>query len=41
MRSWLARRLDLLAAVRLPETAFKANAGTEVVTDILIHAEAR
>ena len=36
VRSWLARRLDLLAAVRLPETAFKANAGTEVVTDILI-----
>ena len=41
VRSWLARRLDLLAAVRLPETAFKANAGTEVVTDILIHAEAQ
>ena len=35
VRSWLAHRLDLLAAVRLPETAFKANAGTEVVTDIL------
>ncbi len=35
VRSWLGRRLDLLAAVRLPETAFKANAGTEVVTDIL------
>jgi hypothetical protein len=35
VRSWLGRRLDLLAAIRLPETAFKANAGTEVVTDIL------
>ncbi|MBI1793437.1 MAG: hypothetical protein HYR70_04515 [Chloroflexi bacterium] len=36
VRKWLARRLDLLAAVRLPNTAFKENAGTEVVTDILI-----
>ncbi len=36
VRAWLARHLDLLAAVRLPETAFKDNAGTEVVTDILI-----
>ncbi|MGA7192872.1 MAG: DEAD/DEAH box helicase family protein [Anaerolineales bacterium] len=35
VRCWIARRLNLLAAVRLPETAFKANAGTEVVTDIL------
>ena len=34
-RRWLAERMDLLAAVRLPCTAFKANAGTEVVTDIL------
>ena len=36
VRSWLARRLDLLAAVRLPETAFEENASTKVVTDILI-----
>jgi N12 class adenine-specific DNA methylase len=36
VRAWLARRLDLLAAVRLPDSAFKANAGTEVVTDILV-----
>ena len=36
VRSWLARHLDLLAAVRLPNTAFKANAGTEVVTDVII-----
>ncbi len=35
VRQWLARRLDLLAAVRLPCTAFKVNAGTEVVTDVL------
>jgi N12 class adenine-specific DNA methylase len=36
VRKWLARHLDLLAAVRLPNDAFKANAGTEVVTDILV-----
>ena len=36
VRSWLARRFDLLAAVRLPETAFEENAGTKVITDILI-----
>jgi hypothetical protein len=35
VREWLAERTDLLAAVRLPDTTFKANAGTEVVTDIL------
>ena len=34
-RSYLARRANLLGAIRLPQTAFKANAGTEVVTDIL------
>ena len=36
VRKWLARRFDLRAAVRLPETAFEENAGTKVVTDILI-----
>lgn len=36
VRQWLARRLELLAAVRLPDNAFRKNAGTEVVTDILI-----
>jgi hypothetical protein len=36
VRKWLARRFDLLAALRLPETAFEENAGTKVVTDILI-----
>jgi hypothetical protein len=35
-REWLAEHMDLLAAVRLPYTAFKDNAGTEVVTDILL-----
>lgn len=35
-RRWLANRFDLLTAVRLPETAFVENAGTSVVTDILI-----
>ena len=34
-REWVAKRANLLGAVRLPETAFKNNAGTEVVTDIL------
>ena len=36
IREYLARRAELLAAVRLPDTAFVANAGTQVVTDILI-----
>ena len=35
IREYLARRAELLAAVRLPDTAFAANAGTQVVTDIL------
>ena len=34
-RKYLAERADLLGAIRLPNNAFKANAGTEVVTDIL------
>lgn len=34
-RKYLADRADLLGAIRLPQTAFKENAGTEVVTDIL------
>ena len=34
-RKHLAERADLLGAVRLPNNAFKANAGTEVVSDIL------
>jgi len=36
IREYLARRAELLAAVRLPDTAFVANAGTQVVTDIII-----
>lgn len=35
IRRHLAAHADLLGAVRLPNTAFKANAGTEVTTDIL------
>lgn len=36
VREYIAKRADLLGAIRLPDTAFKGNAGTEVVTDILI-----
>ena len=35
VRRYLAERAKLLGAVRLPNTAFKANAGTEVTTDII------
>ena len=35
VRRYLAERADLLGAIRLPNTAFKGNAGTEVTTDIL------
>ena len=35
-RKWIAERANLIGGVRLPNTAFKENAGTEVVTDILI-----
>ena len=35
VRKYLAERAELLGAVRLPNTAFKANAGTEVTSDIL------
>ena len=35
VRKYLAQRAELLGAVRLPNNAFKANAGTEVTTDIL------
>ena len=35
LRKHLSEHADLLGAVRLPNTAFKANAGTEVTTDIL------
>ena len=34
-RKHLAERADLLGAIRLPNNAFKANAGTEVVSDII------
>ena len=36
VRRYIMQRADLLGAIRLPDTAFKGNAGTEVVTDILI-----
>ena len=35
VRKYIAKRADLLGAIRLPNNAFKANAGTEVVSDIL------
>ena len=34
-RKHIAERADLLGAIRLPNTAFKANAGTDVVSDII------
>lgn len=36
VRKYIMDRADLLGAIRLPNTAFKGNAGTEVVTDILV-----
>jgi N12 class adenine-specific DNA methylase/DNA repair protein RadC len=36
IRKWLAERADLVAAFRLPNDAFKENAGTDVVTDIIV-----
>ena len=36
VRNWIGERANLVGGVRLPDTAFKENAGTEVVTDILI-----
>ena len=35
VRKYLAQRAELLGAIRLPNNAFKANAGTEVVSDII------
>ena len=35
VRKYIAQRAELLGAIRLPNNAFKANAGTEVVSDIL------
>lgn len=35
VRKYIAQRADLIGAVRLPNTAFKANAGTEVTSDII------
>ena len=36
VRKYIAQRADLLGAIRLPNDTFKGNAGTEVVSDILI-----
>lgn len=36
IRQWLAERADLLCAVRLPEGTFRVNAGTDVVTDVIV-----
>lgn len=35
VREYLAKRADLIGAIRLPDNAFKANAGTEVTADIV------
>ena len=35
VRKYLSQRAELLGAIRLPNNAFRANAGTDVVTDIL------
>ena len=35
VRKYIADKADLIGAIRLPNTAFKGNAGTEVTTDIL------
>lgn len=35
-RQYLADRADLVGAIRLPQTAFRENAGTDVVTDVII-----
>ena len=35
VRKYLAQRADLIGAIRLPDTAFKASAGTDVTSDIL------
>ena len=35
VRKYLAERADLLGAIRLPNNAFRANAGTDVVSDII------
>lgn len=36
IRRYIAQRADLLGAIRLPNDTFKGNAGTEVVSDILV-----
>ena len=40
-RKYLAQRAELLGAIRLPNNAFRANAGTDVVSDIIFSAKER
>ena len=40
-RKHIAERADLLGAIRLPNNTFRANAGTDVVSDIIFFAETR
>jgi N12 class adenine-specific DNA methylase len=35
VRRWVAKRAELLGAIRLPQNTFQQNAGTQVVTDVL------
>ena len=35
VRKYIAQRAELIGAIRLPDNTFKANAGTEVTSDIL------
>ena len=37
IRKYLAERAELVGAIRLPNTAFKDNAGTEVTADIFFY----
>lgn len=41
VRRYIAQRCDLLGAIRLPNNAFLANAGTEINTDILFSRNGR
>ena len=36
VREYIMQRADLVGAIRLPDSAFKSNAGTSVVTDIIV-----
>ena len=36
VRAYLAKRADLVGAIRLPNNAFKSNAGAKVTSDIIV-----